>query len=115
MLGPVTGLAVAPSGTLFVTGGEDGEVLLWSATEQTLLQRWKAHNNNRINALLFMPDERLVVSGAGDNSALIWSIEEDVAVNRLAHGERRHRSGNRQRRKIYLHRLGRQRFAHLGW
>lgn len=71
---PILCLSVAPDGSLFASGGVEGEIHLWDKTG-ALVKSWTAHDGGTL-ALAFAPDSHALLSGGVDGYSRLWSIPE---------------------------------------
>jgi hypothetical protein len=71
--GPVFGVAFAPDGRKFVTGGQDGSVRLWDVRSGKETRRFEGHRGP-VWCVAFAPDGRRIVSGGFDKSIRIWDL-----------------------------------------
>lgn len=71
--GAVSVLRVVPGRNLFVSGGEDRTVRLWSADQATLERTYRGHAAP-ITALEAAPNGRAFASGGADGQIRVWSV-----------------------------------------
>jgi WD40 repeat protein/serine/threonine protein kinase len=69
-------LSLAWQGDLVVTGGRDGVLRWWSASQQLLLHQESQAHQDAITALTFSPDGRLLVSVGRDGLAQLWRVSD---------------------------------------
>ncbi|MGW4894848.1 hypothetical protein ACWEQL_21650 [Kitasatospora sp. NPDC004240] len=72
-----------PDGRKFVSGGDDGMVLQWSADQRTPALSWAGHVGP-VLAVTVLADER-VVSASADNTLRVWPPTEDGPVVLTGH------------------------------
>jgi WD40 repeat protein len=66
-------LAVASSGAVAATGGDDGEVDLWDLNAAKHLATLDGHLA-KLSALAFSPDDRRLASAGDDGVAIVWDV-----------------------------------------
>jgi hypothetical protein len=71
--GAVSVLRVVPGRSLFVSGGEDRTVRLWTADQATLERTYRGHAAP-ITALEAAPNGRAFASGGADGQIRVWSV-----------------------------------------
>lgn len=71
--GAVSVLRVVPGRNLFVSGGEDRTLRLWSADQATLERTYRGHAAP-ITALEAAPNGRAFASGGADGQIRVWSV-----------------------------------------
>jgi WD40 repeat protein len=69
------GLALAPDGTRFVTGGEDGSATLWSFDGQAL-RVFEGHDS-AVRATAISADGHRVVTGSADGTLRLWELHPE--------------------------------------
>ncbi len=67
----MTAVAASSTGTYWAASSRRGEVLVWSASSQTLHQAWHAHAD-MIWTLTFSPDGSMLASGSWDGTVKLW-------------------------------------------
>lgn len=72
-IGKVLALAVAPTGQLVASGGEDRTVRLWDVSTGRELAHWEAHDDH-LTALAFSPDSGTLVTGSADGTVKLWNL-----------------------------------------
>jgi WD40 repeat protein len=77
---PLHALAVASSGRIIATGGDDGLVDLWSSDGRRL--RVLDHGGD-ITSAAFSPDERMLVTSSADGTAHIWRVSDGRRLHLL--------------------------------
>ena len=70
--GPITSIAYAARGQLIATGGDDGLVRLWRASDLSLVRTYRGHREV-VSALAFAPDGRYIAAATGDGRIRVWS------------------------------------------
>ena len=79
--GSIDVVEFSDDGSLFVSGGRDGRVLLWP-TSKAVDEKWdpeptemKTKHDYSIWCLAISPDNRRIFSGSGDNKLLIHDVK----------------------------------------
>lgn len=67
-------IAVNKEGTLLAIGTGQGEILVWSISDEKYIARWKGHEEWVFDLAFDEKSERLI-SGGGDNYTKFWSID----------------------------------------
>ena len=62
---PVDSIAIAPGGKKFVTGGWNGEAVIWHSESGKALQRFK-HEGLYVHAVSWSPDGKWIATGSND-------------------------------------------------
>ncbi|MCA9049699.1 MAG: protein kinase [Planctomycetaceae bacterium] len=57
-----------------ISGGNDGDIRIWSASGLEMLNQWHAHNQ-RILDVCMSPDGRFIFSASHDQTAAIWTAD----------------------------------------
>ncbi|MDM8566550.1 ABC transporter substrate-binding protein [Candidatus Halobeggiatoa sp. HSG11] len=70
---PLSTIAVSPDGSLLVTGGENGTLVLFNTNRSSLLQRLQGHTK-RIKSVVFHPQGKWFASAGYDKHIIIWSL-----------------------------------------
>jgi WD40 repeat protein len=73
-------VAFAPDGTKIASGGDDGSVRIWSATNGTLIQTIAADTVGSVRGVAFSPDSLKIISGGEDTNAYIWNVASGVKL-----------------------------------
>lgn len=66
----------SPDGKTILTGGRDGNVILWKLNGEIVLEL-KGHRGE-INSVCFAPDGQSVLTGANDGSAILWDLKGNI-------------------------------------
>jgi WD40 repeat protein/serine/threonine protein kinase len=81
---PTRRLAFSPDGTMLVSTGLDGAVLLWDTAGGTLVRRWQFETGTGSHAAVFSPDgQRLYVGDCGGRITC-FDIHQDAALRTFA-------------------------------
>lgn len=68
----VVSVAFSPDGRRFVSGGQDGTMILWDlGTARQLLPPLQGHRSN-VQQVIFSPDGKMIASVALDEQVLLW-------------------------------------------
>ncbi len=70
-------IAISPDGSYLASGGEDGQLRLWRASDGEPLGAWGVQNEpqrSAITALAFSPTGATLASGAQDGSLRVWNM-----------------------------------------
>ena len=67
----VRSVAMHPDGLVVASGGVDGSIRLWRATDGTLCQVLTGHNSGVLR-IVFSPTGDLLASGGGDGAITLW-------------------------------------------
>ncbi|HCP13331.1 MAG TPA: hypothetical protein DIT89_13440, partial [Planctomycetaceae bacterium] len=70
----ISSVAVSPAGTLVAAGCRNGQILLWSLQDSTLLDLQRSHREDQITAVCFLNDSTLLTAGY-DGTVRSWTIE----------------------------------------
>ena len=74
-------LAITPDEAIMVTGTTDGEILMWSLSQRTLLSKLEAEDYAAgLQELAITPDGRFLISKRKHEKAKIWSLPEGRPV-----------------------------------
>ncbi|OSD00768.1 WD40 repeat-like protein [Trametes coccinea BRFM310] len=74
--GAVTSLTYSHDSKLLATGSDDGSIIIWDTSDQSVIRRWDAHMDV-IWSLVFSPDDKRLASASADTTAMVWSVETD--------------------------------------
>lgn len=70
---PITSLASATQGRIFVSGDSQGTITIWNLEQQEHTPRLTLiGHRGAVNALVFMPGNNLLVSGGNDGTLRVW-------------------------------------------
>ncbi len=81
---PVDAVAVAPGGGLFVTGGWNGEAVVWDSVSGKAVKRLK-HEGLYVHAVAYSPDGKWIATGSNDpvnGYVQLWNAETGDRVAR---------------------------------
>src|SRR5262249_37833843 len=79
----VHGLAFAPDGATFVTGGHDGKVRVWDAAGRRPRGPWFQAGPQSVLACAFSPDGKLLATGGIDQAVALWDTSNWKELGRL--------------------------------
>lgn len=82
LTGPVESLAISPDSRLLASGGNYGDIKLWSLPDGGLL-KILTENGDPVNALAISPDGTMLASGI-DISIKLWSLPDGVLLKTLS-------------------------------
>merc|ERR1712098_13631 len=77
--GPMNALAWFRDGRGFVTGGEDGYVIIWDSSSGKQIKLIQAHHMP-VTSLNFSEDRMLMITCSKDQTAKIWAMDEYEVV-----------------------------------
>jgi len=72
---PVTGaktVSYSPNGEIIATGGEDGNIILWSLTGEKI--KTLPGHHSKVWSLTFSPDGEIIATGGEDGNIILWSL-----------------------------------------
>ncbi|MEO1715093.1 MAG: hypothetical protein AAFU60_17325, partial [Bacteroidota bacterium] len=72
-IGEIHTVQTGPFENLALTGGEDGEVLLWKIKEGEVIQRYRGHTGPIVKAL-FSPDSTMIITASEDATIRLWDL-----------------------------------------
>jgi WD40 repeat protein len=71
----VLSLAYSPDGRVLISGGRDGQCVIWNTAKTQLIGALKSHNEkDSIWGLAISPDGKQVASAGGDNTVILWDV-----------------------------------------
>ena len=80
----ILAVAVSPEGRRLITGGKEGEVIVWdSANGQPLFPLPLTGHTDWVPSVAFSPDGRKMVSGCFDRTARVWDAVTGLEVSVL--------------------------------
>jgi WD40 repeat protein len=71
--GKVQNLAFSPDGSMLVSGDRDGNIMLWSVEDRTLIRAWKGHEAIVVDFAFNGFGTKLATSST-DGSAKVWDV-----------------------------------------
>jgi WD40 repeat protein/serine/threonine protein kinase len=71
-------IAFSPSGDTFVSGLNNGTIILWNGFGQEI-RRYVGHTDD-ISALTFSPDGQSILSGSADRTARLWDVRTGTVI-----------------------------------
>ncbi len=77
------GVAFAPDGQTFVTGGADKTVRVWDANSDRLILTLQGHTE-MVNEAIYSPDGTQIVSSSWDDSVRLWDAKTGTEVRRFS-------------------------------
>jgi WD40 repeat protein len=80
--GEVTGIAVAPDGSLVATAGKDGKVKIWDGSTKFALRTLSADARWPLS-IVFSPNGKLIAAG-GDSTVRVWDASTGHLVAQFA-------------------------------
>jgi len=78
----VNGVAFAPDGKTFVSGGSDKAVHIWDATSDRLIMTLQGHTES-VNETIYSPDGTQIASSSWDDSVRLWDPTTGTEVRRI--------------------------------
>ncbi|MGE0238555.1 MAG: caspase family protein [Parvibaculaceae bacterium] len=84
--GAVYSVAFAPDGRHILSGGQDGEVLLWDIASRKRVRRFAGHLAS-VLSVAFSADGERIVSGGNDTTTRLWSATTGEQTVMLVSGE----------------------------
>ncbi len=73
----------SPDGKLMLTGGWDGEIMVWDIFSTLRIQQFSAHQG-RIYSAEFSPDQKMVASGGEDMIVNVWDLNSGEVIATLS-------------------------------
>lgn len=84
---PVQAIAWAPDGSFLVSGGEDGDLRVWTLKGTAASCLKLTGHVGTIRGLAISPDGKLIISGGFDNLVRVWDATTGEQRQTLASGE----------------------------
>lgn len=78
----VTSFSWSPEGTLFITSGHDGKMVIWDVERGETIQVLEGHESS-VESVSWAPDGGLFASGSSDGSIRLWNTTNWELVNTL--------------------------------
>ena len=78
-LSSVKSIAFSPNGKILAGGLQDGNIVLWSFTDDIKVQL-NGHSDS-VNAVVFSADGKLFASGSSDHSIKLWSLKKKAKIS----------------------------------
>lgn len=84
-LGHVFALAYTPDGALGISGGNNGQIIVWNADTSVQVREMLGHHGS-VSSLAISPDGKRVASGGGgnDNTIRFWNLSTGKAETAIA-------------------------------
>jgi len=90
-LNNILSMVYSPDNQCLVTGDVNGEISIWSLTENRLVSILKGHAG-WVHSVAFSPDGKYLASGSSDQTIKIWDLSTEKCVNTLSGHHQRVRS-----------------------
>ena len=74
-------LAWSHDGRTLVTGGYDGDIMIWDAESMALRSRYRDHNTT-VRQILFLDNDQTLLTVSNDNQVLLWSLTDPIQIFR---------------------------------
>lgn len=81
-VGWMNSVDITPDGKRAVTGGRDGDLLVWNLEDGRCLKTLKGHTR-WIKSVNITPDGKLAISGGGDMALRLWDLEAGRCIRTL--------------------------------
>lgn len=83
----IRSVAYAPTENKAISGGDDGDILLWDLEIMKVLKRFVGHSSGiRPNCLVWSQGGKTFLSGSWDGSIRLWDVQNDKEVAHLQAG-----------------------------
>jgi WD40 repeat protein len=83
---PINSVAFDKTGSRLVTGGLDGQIILWQFPELTPLHTFSDSSSNKVFSVAFSPDGKYIAAGSLNGFVRIWdSLTFKQVFNELSH------------------------------
>lgn len=83
----IRSVAYSPTDNKAISGGDDGEILLWDLEKMQVLKRFVGHSSGiRRNCLVWSQDGKTFLSGSWDGSIRLWDVHTGKEVAHLQAG-----------------------------
>ena len=76
----ISALTMTHNGKYFITGNENGNIVLWNINGKRIHTFPKRHYN-RIDTLLVSADDKQIISESNDRTAIVWALEKSFIGN----------------------------------
>ncbi|CAE6509641.1 unnamed protein product [Rhizoctonia solani] len=78
---PVSSLAFGPGSLRFVSGHNDGGILLWDTNNGERILDPVVGHSGRVSSLAFSPDGSLIASGSYDRTLRLWNPQGGIQID----------------------------------
>jgi WD40 repeat protein len=68
----INSIAFSPNGKQFVTGSDDGTVIIWNTASNTYFKTLQGDSDNPVKAVAFSSDANVLAVGYGDGTVRLW-------------------------------------------
>lgn len=79
----VSCVSFAPDGTRLLSGGQNGEVMVWSVALRQRLFEFKAHSAD-VRRVVMSPDATWLATASWDRTARVWSLTSERSATMVA-------------------------------